>query len=295
MSNSAGVSNGAGLSSVAVLDGAALDAVIALVRTHTGIAMNGHKRALLEARLGPRLRALAVGYPEYVQRVHAGGAEVQLFINAVTTNDTVFFRTPAVWTYFSTQFLPEWQVRSGGACLRIWSAAAASGEESWSIAMLCHQFQQRHPSFRYQIHGTDIDTAMVAACRAATYSTRSAEQLRASQPALVERYFTDDGVRMTVRPALTGQAQFSQHNLLAPMASMTRFDLVFLRNVLIYFDEDSQRQVLGQVRRQMAPDAVLLLGEQESITRLGTPFVFTQQHVYARGADALQAMGAHHG
>lgn len=286
--NSAGVDAGARVQALA-LEGANLDAVIALVRTHTGIAMTERKRALLEARLGPRLRALGLtSYEQYLARLQGSAAasvEVQQFINVVTTNDTVFFRTPAVWQYFSEQFLPDWLAHKGSARLRIWSAAAASGEEAWSIAMLCQQFQQRHPAFRYQIAGSDIDTTMVAACRAGSYRGRSAQQLRLSHPALVARYFDDDGAGLSVRPELSAKVQFSQHNLLAALTPDQQFDLVFLRNVLIYFDEPCQRGVLARVRQQMAADAVLLLGEQESITRLGTPFVFTQQHVYGRGHD----------
>ncbi len=275
-------------SGVETLDDATLHAVIGLVRQHTGIAMNERKRVLLEGRLAPRVRALALGsIGQYLERVRAGGAEVQLFINLVTTNDTLFFRTPAVWTYFAGQFLPDWQARHPAKTLRIWSAAAASGEEAYSIAMLCHQFGQRHPRFRYQITGTDIDTAMVAACRAGLYTGRSVQQLAAGHPQLLERFFVADGAHMAVVPELKAHVQFSQHNLLAPAAVGGPFDLVFLRNVLIYFDEAGQRTVLANVRRQMDGDARLLLGEQESITRLATPFVFEQQHVYGRGpADA---------
>ncbi len=261
-----------------------LAALIGLVRQHTGIAMNERKSVLLEGRLRPRMRALALSrYEDYLTLVQGGGAEVQLFIDMVTTNDTVFFRTPAVWQYVQHQFLPAWFAQHGSACLRIWSAAAASGEEAYSMAMLCDQFQQRHPQFRYQIVATDINTAVLATAQAGKYTGRSVERFGASHPYLMQTYFKRDGDTLCANSALRQYVQFNVHNLFQPMRAQAPFALVLLRNVLIYFDEDNQRRVLAQVQQQMAPGARLILGEQESITRLGTTLAFEQAHVYAAG------------
>ncbi len=257
--------------------------LVALVRRHTGIAMNAHKGALLEGRLGRRMRELRLpSYEDYLALVQAGGSEVQVFIDMVTTNDTVFFRTPAVWDYIADQFLPVWYAAHPGQCLRIWSAAAASGEEAYSAAMLCEQFRLRHPDFRYQIKGTDICTAVVARAQAGCYGGRSAEKLRASHPQLLALFFRPDGdgEGVAIQPELKTAVQFSVHNLFAPPKTGVLFDLVLLRNVLIYFDEENQRKVLANVQSCMAPEARLIIGEQESITRLNTPLQFCQQHVY---------------
>lgn len=257
-----------------------LDALIGLVRQHTGIAMNARKSVLLQGRLGPRLRALAIpSYEQYLDLVRCGGPEVQAFIDMVTTNDTVFFRTPAVWDYLERDFLPAWHAAHAGQGLRIWSAAAATGEEAYSLAMLCDQFAQRHPKFRYQIVGTDISAAALDAARAGRYGGRSVERFQASHPQLLERYFRREGERIAVASELKLHVQFNCHNLLKRLSAPT-FDLIMLRNVLIYFDEANQRQVLEQVQRQMAPGARLVLGEQESITRLGTALQYLQPHVY---------------
>ncbi|SHH39330.1 protein-glutamate O-methyltransferase CheR [Massilia sp. CF038] len=258
-----------------------LEALIALVRQYTGIAMNERKSVLLQGRLGPRLRALAIpSYEQYMALVRAGGAEVQVFIDMVTTNDTLFFRTPAVWDYIERDFLPHWDA---ARCLRIWSAAAATGEEAYSLAMLCEQFLQRHPGFRYQIVGTDISATALEAARAGQYEGRSVERFQASHPQLLARYCRRSGTRITVNPELKQHVQFGSHNLLRKLDAAP-FDLVMLRNVLIYFDETNQRQVLEQVQRQMAPGARLVLGEQESITRLGTALQYQQAHIYHRDA-----------
>lgn len=260
---------------------ATLDAFIALVRDCTGIAMNEHKRMLLQGRLGPRLRALGLSsYEQYLMLVRAGGAEVQAFIDMVTTNDSLFFRTPLVWSYIAEDFLPQWHSSHRGRCLRIWSAAAATGEEAYSLAMTCAQFQQHAPDLRYQIVATDISAAALAGAAAGVYGGRSAQRFRAVHPQLIERYFDARGDDIVAKPVLRPHIQFIHHNLLLPF-SAAPFDLVLLRNVLIYFDETNQRKVLDQVQRLMAPNARLLLGEQESITRLGTALHYRQPHVYS--------------
>lgn len=269
---------------VTALSPATLEALIGLVRRHTGIAMSERKGALLQGRLEPRLRALELpGYESYLALLRAGGAEVQVFIDMVTTNDTLFFRTPAVWDYLQREFLPQWHAQHGAQCLRIWSAASATGEEAWSLAMACDQFGQRHPGFRYRITGTDISAGALETARAGVYGGRSLERLRCSHPELLARYFQPHGAGSAVAAELRPQVQFCMHNLLGQLDG-ARFDLVLLRNVLIYFDEANQRRVLEQVQRHMAPGAPLVLGEQESITRLGTALRFQRQHVYRQAA-----------
>jgi chemotaxis protein methyltransferase CheR len=258
-----------------------LNAVIALVRRHTGIAMNATKRVLLQGRLLPRMRAAnAASYREYIDLVGRGGAEVTNFIDAVTTNDSAFFRTPAVWAYLDTAFLPAWQEKSKGAPLRIWSAAAATGEEAYSLAMTCLEFQRMHPGLRFTIDATDISVQALDAARAATYRGRSAERFEAIHPALFRRYMGGGPERYTVAPAVRAHIEFAWHNLLETPPALGEYDLVLLRNVMIYFDEAHQQRILAQVRKAMRPDARLILGEQESITRLHSAFAYEQAHVY---------------
>jgi chemotaxis protein methyltransferase CheR len=261
-------------------------ALAALVREHTGIAMHEHKRVLLQGRLRPRLRTLGLArYGDYIARVRADRAEVQAFINLVTTNDTAFFRTPAVWDYLERDFLPAWVAQSPGRTLRIWSAAAASGEEAYSLAMLCSGFQARAPQLnasqlKFAITATDIDTAVLATAATGLYEGRTAQRFAETHPELARSHFMPEAGGLRARPELRAHVRFGEHHLLAPWPGGAQFDLVLLRNVLIYFDEDNQKRVLGQVRAAMAPGARLVLGEQESITRIATPFDFEQTHVY---------------
>ena len=266
-----------------------LSALLALVRQHTGIAMTDRKSTLLERRLRPRMLALNIrSYQSYVQRVRDDRDEVPHFIDLVTTNDTLFFRTQHVWDYVEQTFLPDWWRAHPGATLKVWSAAASSGEELYSIAMLCDQFQQANPAFRYQILATDISRQILAAARAGKYAGRSVERLLASHPDWVDKYFSAAGEGLRVAEVLKRNVTLAQHNLLTPLSPPApfdhAFDLVFLRNVLFYFDRAYQQTVLRQVQQSMAPNARLILGESDSITgldaglRFERPLIYTLNH-----------------
>jgi len=264
------------------IDAATLAALIRLVRKHTGIAMTEKKSVLLQGRLRPRIRTLGLtGYKDYVEHVLAHAGEVQTFINLVTTNDTVFFRTPHVWDYFSNQFLPAWHARHASQTLKIWSAAAASGEEAYSIAMLCEQFLLQHPDFQYQILGTDISTEMLTAAGLGLYGGRSVERLGLSHPLLKKTYFVQQGDTLEVLPVLKRHLRFAEHNLLTCLPQRDQFDLIFLRNVLIYFDEINQQCVVEQVRKSMKDDARLVLGESETLGRIHTAYHYEIPMVYS--------------
>jgi len=269
---------------------ATLSALIALVREHTGIAMSDRKSSLLERRLRPRMLALDIGsYQGYVQRLRDDRAEVPHFIDLVTTNDTLFFRTQHVWDYVEREFLPRWWREHPGRTLTVWSAAASSGEELYSIAMLCDQFAAAAPGFRYRILGTDISNQILAQARAGQYAGRSVERLQASHPDWVHQYFTARGDGLQVVDALKRHVTLAQHNLLKPLRppspfTQQKFDLVFLRNVLFYFDQEHQQAVLQQVRHSMAPHTRLILGESESITGLETAWQFERPLIYTLGS-----------
>lgn len=276
------------METTASLTPAILVALIALVRKHTGIAMTERKSILLERRLRPRLTALAMhDYRDYLHLVENDRAEVPHFIDLVTTNDTLFFRTPQVWDYFTRQFLPEWTDTHPGQTLKIWSAAAASGEELYSIAMLCEEYQLTCPAFRYRILATDISQQVLELARIGRYSGRSVERVHQSHPEMAGKYLRPAGTAVHVAELLKGQVSFAQHNLLNILRPAQQFDLVFLRNVLIYFDAEHQATVLKQVRHSMRADARLILGESETIARLGMDYQFEAPMIYSLGQSAV--------
>lgn len=272
------------MSHAATLTPEVLTTLIALVRQHTGIAMTARKSVLLERRLQPRLRALSLhSYQAYLERVASDRDEVAHFIDLVTTNDTLFFRTPSIWDYFRDRYLPAWARAHPDGCLAIWSAAAASGEELYSIAMLCEQFKLQAPDFRYQILASDISQQILGAARAGQYSGRSVERIRLSHPDLLRKYFTPAPYGVKVNEELRQHVSFAQHNLLDALRPAQRFDLVFLRNVLIYFDAEHQETVLRQARLSLKDEGRLILGESETIARLGTGYQFEFPMIYKAG------------
>jgi chemotaxis protein methyltransferase CheR len=266
---------------------AALAALIGLVHKHTGIAMTERKSILLQGRLRPRLRALSLhSYEDYFKLVEQRDAEVQLFINMVTTNDTAFFRTPHVWDFFK-KYLSSWSVQHPGKTLKIWSAAAASGEEAYSMAMLCQEFQRTKPGFQYQILATDISSAVIATAQTGLYGGRSIERVKVSHPTFYAQYFTSEGNNARLDEGLKKHIRFAEHNLLQPLKTQERFDLVFLRNVLIYFEEDHQKKVVDLLRQNMVDEAKLILGESESLNRINTCYVLESPLVYTIRSGAV--------
>jgi chemotaxis protein methyltransferase CheR len=257
------------------------------VRRHTGIAMSERKWTLLEGRLRRRLRELALpDYRDYLQVLEAKPEEVNDFIDLVTTNETSFFRTPRIWEYFAQQFLPRWFDARPDTPLRVWSAAASSGEEAYTVAMLCEEFRLAHPGFRYRIVATDIADGILRKAAAAQYRGRSIDGLAQTHPELLKKYFSAHEELFCAGPALRANVTFRKHNLHQRPRDLGSFDVTFLRNVLIYFDADGQQAVLENVRRAMAPGGVLIVGESESLSRFDMGFAFEQPLIYRNGEGA---------
>ncbi|VVE38286.1 chemotaxis protein methyltransferase [Pandoraea communis] len=256
-------------------------ALLRAVHRYTGISMNEKKWTMLQGRLRPRLRTLSLRcYRDYLSLLENTPDEVRNFVNLVTTNETTFFRTPRVWDYFSAHYLPRWHASNPGRPFRMWSAAAASGEEPYSAAMLCEEFRARHTGFQYQIHATDISSQVLAAAMAGNYAGRSVDGLKQQRPPMLAKYFRPNAGGFTVVAELRSHMTFAEHNLYQRMARREAFDLVMLRNVLIYFETADQERVLENVRRTLAPEGVLIVGESESLARLSTGYRFEQPLIY---------------
>lgn len=261
-------------------------ALLQRVYRHTGISMPERKWTLLQGRLRRRLQALAIdNYQDYLGVLESHPDEVNHFINLVTTNETSFFRTPRIWDYLWQVYLPQWFASHAGQTLQIWSAAASTGEEAYSLAMLCEEYRERHSAFRYRILATDIASDVLEEGQAGHYQGRNLEGLRRNRPAMLEKYFrVTDGVAQ-IAPALRANVTFREHHLHRRLDGGARMDLTLLRNVLIYFDEDGQQKALENVRRSMNPEGVLIIGESESLGRFKTGFEFEQPLIYRNRND----------
>ncbi len=229
------------------MDHATLVKVIGMVHKLTGITMAEHKKTLLQSRLRKRMRELQIAtYTDYLDFLAKTPDETQNFINVVTTNETTFFRTPKVWSYFRDEFLPEWYKNNPKTILTLWSAASSSGEEAYSLSIVCSEFKLKNAGFDFKILATDISSSVLAEAASAEYNDRAVEFFRKSHPDLFAKYFkTKEDNLHAVCGEIKKKVQFLPHNLFT--VKKEQFDIVFLRNVLIYFSSEDQEKVLLNV------------------------------------------------
>lgn len=257
---------------------------VELVYKKTGIKMGPEKKALLVNRLAKRMRALKIEtYSEYYKFLtsKASDKDVQDFIDSVTTNETYFFRTPAVWDYFSKQFLPEWFAANKGKSLKLWCAASSSGEEPYTIGLLCTEFAEKNPGFTWSLVASDISEEMLRKCQAGTYSGRSIEHV---SPARLKKYFqSDDGTTYKVASTVKSNIRFIRHNLLEK-PKQSQFDLIFIRNVMIYFDVQTKEKILAFMEESLKNQSVLVIGESEGMVGVKTGFKYQCPSIYKKAA-----------
>ena len=263
------------------LDDKTLSRLLAQVYRYTGITMAKNRGTMLQSRLRPRMRVLGLQeYSKYVDYLEGHPGEVPTFVDLITTNETYFYRTPRIWEYFSKTFLPDWGQKNLGRTLKIWSAAASSGEEAYTIAMICQEFRERKAGFQYAVIGTDISCEILATAKEGRYSGRPIDLLKIAQPDLFQKYLKEDGSVFRVCDELRARVEFKQHNLFETLKLKERFDIVFFRNVLIYFVAFDQERVLRQARQVMTPEATLIIGESESLNSLNVPFSYVAPLIY---------------
>lgn len=277
-----------------VLSDREFDLLRRLVYARTGIALGPHKRHLLRARLVRRLRALGlpsfIDYYEYLAAGAAGGAEeMEHFVNAITTNKTDFFREPHHFEYLLTTWAAARRLegeRTGRKRVRIWSASCSSGEEVYTLAMTLAEARLLPPVWDTRILASDIDTDMLAATAEALYPM---ERVAPVPDELLARYFLKsrgaDEVR--VRPELRQLVTVRRINLAeTPWPIRVRFDVIFCRNTLIYFDRVMQRRILESLITFLAPGGLLCLGHAESVVGLVGELAHLGKTIYQRTAVA---------
>ena len=243
-----------------------------LVRREAAIVLEAGKEYLVEARLAPLARAAGVpGVNEFVRLVRQGAQPTHRWaiVEALTTNETSWFRDAAVFEGFRGELLPRLlQQRSPAQPLRIWSAAASTGQEAYSLAMMLTD--ELPPAWRFEILGTDISKEVLDRARAGQYSQM--EMNRGLPARHLVRFFQRHGTGWLVDDRLKSHVQFREINLAGSLIGLPRFDVVFMRNVLIYFDLPTKQSILHRVRRLMAPDGYLILGTAETTRGIDEEF-----------------------
>jgi len=231
-----------------------------LVRSRSAIELPPGKEYLVESRLGPIAREHGFEGPDavesYVQRRLRGGspAEVVRVVEAMTTNETSWFRDSTPFTALRRVVVPELGTRD----LSVWSAACSTGQEPYSIAMVLDELGVEP----YRILATDLNAQVLARARAGRYSRL--EVNRGLPAPMLVRHFRRAGAEWEVDPYLRRSVTFEQHNLLTAPPGIGSFDLVFLRNVLIYFDLATKQAILARLRGRVRPGGFLVLGAAET-------------------------------
>jgi chemotaxis protein methyltransferase CheR len=251
----------------------------ALIYKETGIFMRESKKVLVANRIRRRLAALHVAsYEDYYTLLTGGGTAAEgervRFIDAVSTNETFFFRGESHFEALRSVVLPELFARSQR--LRLWSAGCSTGEEPYSLYMAAMDAAEGRWNGRIEITATDISTTVIARAREGLYEGRT---LSLVPPATLARYFQrEPGGQWRVAARVRNAVSFSVHNLLVDPAPGSGFDIIFCRNVMIYFDRETQlRLVDGQFAPAMARDGYLFIGHAESL--IGKSRLFRYAHI----------------
>ncbi|MFY9399562.1 MAG: protein-glutamate O-methyltransferase [Desulfomonilia bacterium] len=248
----------------------------------SGIKMPLTKKTMLEARLQKRLRAIGLGsydeYCSYLFNPDGIANELVHMIDVVTTNKTEFFREAQHFEYLIENVVPE-LIKNKGAGIRrpfmVWSAACSSGEEPYTLAMVLDQFSRKIQGFTFQVLGTDISTRMLQIARDGIYEEERAQQI----PFEFKRAYlmrSRDRSRRLVRivPELRALVKFRRLNFVAEDFGMReKMDVVFCRNVLIYFDHPTQETVINRICGHLHPGGYLFTGHSETINGMKVPLV----------------------
>jgi chemotaxis protein methyltransferase CheR len=245
-----------------------------LVYRRSAIVIEDGKEYLVESRLAPLAKAEGFGsIGEMVARMRGqppNGLHAKV-VEAMTTNETSFFRDQHPFEALKINILPALRkARAPTRSLRIWSAACSTGQEAYSIAMLVREHFPDLASWDIRILGTDLSSAMVTRAKEGTYN--QIEMNRGLPAALLLKYFDRKGVNWQIKQPLRDGFEVKVMNLIEPWPVMPRFDIVFLRNVLIYFDVATKKTILGHLKRAMAPDGYLFLGGAETTLKIDETF-----------------------
>lgn len=238
-----------------------------------GIKMPPVKKILLESRLQKRLKTLHLEtfreYCDYLISPEGKNNELPAFIDRITTNKTDFFRNPAHFDFFSKTILPEYINNGGGSSFNVWSAGCSTGEEPYSVAIALEEFKRIRQlgSFDFSILATDISKEVLLKAKRAVYTE---EQVAVIPLALKKKYLlkSKDKQRQLVKiiPELRSCIRYGFVNLVSSDYEVkTMFDVIFCRNVLIYFDKKTQDMILNNLIKYLKPGGYLFLGHSESL------------------------------
>ncbi len=246
-----------------------------LVKQRSGLVLTSEKAYLLESRLFPVARKHNIkSLEDLAQTLRARHDEVLMsdITEAMTTNESFFFRDQKPFILFQKKLLPRLiKLRANKKHIRIWSAAASSGQEAYSLAMVCVEEAAKLQGWKVEIIGTDLSREMVARAKSGVYS--QFEVQRGLPVTHLVKYFQQiAGDKWQIKDTIRQMVQFKEGNLLSDFGIDGSFDIVFCRNVLIYFDLPTKTKVLGGIAQTMHPDGYLILGGAETVLGVSEKF-----------------------
>ena len=244
-----------------------------LLKDRSGLDLSADKQYLVESRLLPLARrANLAGIPELVQKLRSGGDQLTTqVVEAMTTNETFFFRDKIPFDHLRDYVLPALiQARASRRSLRIWSAACSTGQEPYSIAMGLREYGAALSGWRIEIVATDLSQEVLEKSKAGLYS--QFEVQRGLPIQLLVKYFTQLGELWQLSADIRGMVQHRQLNLLQDFSHLGKFDVIFCRNVLIYFDQETKSAIFERMSKMLEADGTLFLGAAESVVGITDAF-----------------------
>ncbi len=256
----------------------------------SGVKLLPTKKPLVMARLRKRLKHLGMTrFKDYLELVNKpASAELEAFVNAITTNETFFYRHPEQFHFLIKKILPSFLKREEVVAnpeLRIWSAACSTGEEPYSLAIACQEFFRDHPQWKISIFASDINSSVLEFSKKALYSERSVGNMPPHLRKIhFERVEGDPRYRKTqfqLHENIMRLVKFFQHNLLKP-SPYEEMDIIFLRNAMIYFDRASKQRAVSLIEKSLSQGGYLIISMTESLQDVQSSLQYIHAGIYQK-------------
>jgi chemotaxis protein methyltransferase CheR len=244
-----------------------------LLKERSGLDLSADKQYLIESRLLPLSRKAGLpGISELVQKMKGGSVDLTTqVVEAMTTNETFFFRDKVPFDHFRDAIVPEIvKARASRKSMRIWCAAGSTGQEPYSLAMCLKEMGATLAGWRIEIIATDLSQEVLEKSKAGIYS--QFEVQRGLPIQMLVKYFKQTGELWQINPDIRAMVQHRQLNLLHDFSQLGTFDVIFCRNVLIYFDQDTKVNIFNRLAKITEPDGFLVLGAAETVVGLTDVF-----------------------
>lgn len=251
-----------------------LEYIREFIKERSGLVLSNEKKYLLESRLTPVARQAELSsLSELVGKLKISSERAlhEQVVEAMTTNESFFFRDKTPFDLFNETIVPYMlEARASSRRMRIWCAAASTGQEPYSLGICLKEMAAKVSSWKIDILGTDLSGEVLEKAKVGLYS--QFEVQRGLPIQLLLKYFTQQGETWQINPQLRAMVQWRIFNLLNSFAGLGKFDIVYCRNVLIYFDQETKCDVLDRIAKQLEPDGYLVLGAAETVVGLTDTF-----------------------